>query len=188
MELNGKAWGIAILILFIAISVVLLVAWLGDVDSASGDTASSELPSETVSVKKPSEPADNEINSVLVDELPDERPTRQYIGSCRLTVYNSGEGSWGYATATGARSTHMQTCAVDPSIIPYGYIVIIVDKDGEEHRFRAVDCGGFSGKWVDIFFDDSEAHGIQWLDECFGGDFGEVWIEEPYCPTIEMGA
>jgi len=184
MELNGKAWGIAILIIFIAISVVLLVAWLGDVNGTNDDTASTELPSETVSVKQPSEPADNELQSVLVDELPDERPARHYIGECRLTVYNAGEGSWGYATATGARSIHMQTCAVDPSIIPYGSVVIIIDKDGEEWRFRAVDCGNFSGNWIDIFYDGTVKHGIDWLDECFGGDFGEVYWEEEFYPVI----
>ena len=121
------------------------------------------------------EPWEDEMLTEIEAQM--QAPERRYIGKCRLTVYNATENSYGYQTATGVKSQHLMTCAVDPAVIPYGSVVIIVDKDGEEHRFRAVDCGGFTGKWVDVFFDDSEAHGIQWLDECFGGEFAEVWVE-----------
>ena len=107
-----------------------------------------------------------------------EIPPRTYIGNCRLTVYTPSETHWGYATATGAKSAHLMTCAVDPKVIPYGSNVIVIDKDGYEWRFKAVDCGNFSGKWVDIFFDGTEKHGIEWLDECFNNEHAEVWIEE----------
>lgn len=99
------------------------------------------------------------------------------IGLCRLTVYTPSEGSWGYSTATGEKSVHLMTCAVDPKVIPYGSNVIITDKDGEEWRFKAIDCGNFKGNWIDIFFDGTERHGIEWLDEVFGGEFAEVRIE-----------
>ena len=104
-------------------------------------------------------------------------PERTRIGRCRLTVYTPNEGGWGYATATGVRSQHMMTCAVDPTVIPYGSNVIVIGKDGYEWRVRAVDCGNFRGNWVDIFYEDSVKHGIEWLDEAFGGDFAEVYIE-----------
>lgn len=107
-----------------------------------------------------------------------EIPPRTYIGNCRLTVYTPTETHWGYATATGARSAHLMTCAVDPKVIPYGSNVIIVAKDGSELRLKAIDCGNFKGKWVDIFFDGTERHGIEWLDECFNNEHAEVWIEE----------
>ena len=112
-------------------------------------------------------------------EVIDDAYTMKEIGRCRLTVYTPSETSWGYATATGKTSMHLMTCAVDPSIIPYGSNVIITDKDGEEWRFKAIDCGNFSGNWIDIFFEGTEKHGIEWLDEVFGGDFGDVRIEVP---------
>lgn len=99
------------------------------------------------------------------------------IGRCRLTVYTPHEGSWGYTTATGKKSMHLMTCAVDPNVIPYGSNVIITCKDGSELRLKAIDCGNFKGNWIDIFFDGSERHGIEWLDEVFGGDFANVRIE-----------
>ena len=122
----------------------------------------------------------NEEKWVYVPEpiVEAEIPPRTYIGNCRLTVYTPTESHWGYATATGATSAHLMTCAVDPKVIPYGSNVIVIDKDGYEWRFRAVDCGNFSGDWVDIFFDGTLRHGIEWLDEVFNGDFAEVWIEE----------
>lgn len=110
-------------------------------------------------------------------EVIDDAFLNKYIGRCRLTVYTPHEGSWGYATATGEKSMHLMTCAVDPKVIPYGSNVIITDKDGEEWRFKAIDCGNFKGNWIDIFFDGTERHGIEWLNEVFGGDFANVRIE-----------
>lgn len=112
-------------------------------------------------------------------EVIDDSFLNKYIGRCRLTVYTPSEGSWGYATATGEKSQHLMTCAVDPNVIPYNSIVVITDKDGEEWRFKAIDCGNFKGNWIDIFFDGTERHGIEWLDEVFGGDFANVRIEVP---------
>jgi len=117
---------------------------------------------------------------VLVAPEPEvvaEVPPRKFIGTCRLTVYTPDESSYGYQTATGVRSQHLMTCAVDPSVIPYGSNVIIKCADGSEWRLKAVDCGGFSGRWIDIFFDGSELGGIYWLDEVFGGDHADVYVE-----------
>lgn len=117
--------------------------------------------------------------SQIYFEVIDDSFLNKYIGKCRLTVYTPHETSWGYVTATGKKSMHLMTCAVDPKVIPYNSIVVITDKDGEEWRFKAIDCGNFSGNWIDIFFDGSEKHGIEWLDEVFGGDFANVRIEVP---------
>ena len=120
------------------------------------------------------EPWEDEMLAEIEAQM--QPPERRYIGTCRLTVYTPTESSWGYQTATGRKSEHLTTCAVDPTVIPYGSTVIVIDKDGEEWRFGAADCGGFTGKWVDIFFDGTELGGIGWLDEVFG-EFAEVWIE-----------
>ena len=57
-------------------------------------------------------------------------------------------------TSTGTLATSGRTVAVDPTVIPYGSIVMI---DG--HEYIAEDTGGaIEGKRVDIFFDNhSEA-------------------------------
>ena len=106
-----------------------------------------------------------------------ETPPRTHIGKCRMTVYTPTETHWGYTTATGVKSQHLMTCAVDPKVIPYGSNVIVIGKDGAEYRYKAIDCGNFKGKWVDIFFDGSIRHGIEWLDENLG-EWADVWIEE----------
>ena len=192
MSNQDKGWGTIIICAFALVSVVV-IAMAAVKSCRAKDESSSEAPKDNPSVvamgdatspytraadekgKDEREPWEDEMLAEIEAQM--QPPERQYIGKCRITVYNATESSWGYQTATGRKSEHLTTCAVDPKVIPYGSVVIIVDKDGEEHRFRAVDCGGFTGKWVDVFFDDSEAHGIQWLDECFGGEFAEVWVE-----------
>lgn len=187
---RDDGFGAAVLAAFILVCVVVIFM-------AAAKSCNEEPPEDTVDTPVGTmpvattthEPEEREWEAEFraqVSAQVDVQPERTYIGLCRLTVYNAEESHHGYNTATGAKSRHMMTCAVDPGVIPYGSVVIVVDRDGEEHRFKAVDCGDFRGKWVDIFFDGTERHGIEWLDECFGGDFGEVWIEEPYCPTIEM--
>ena len=187
MRNEQKSWGTMVICAFAVVSLIVIgVATFRSCSKQNDESASEPLPAveEVVEVTAPApvekETDEYEWEAEFREQIEEQMqaPEREYIGRCRLTVYNSTESSWGYATATGAKSQHLMTCAVDPKVIPYGSIVIIVDKDGEEHRFRAVDCGGFSGKWVDIFFDDSVSHGIQWLDECFGGEFAEVWYEE----------
>ena len=189
---DENSWKTMIIVAFALVSVVA-IAMTAVKSCRAKDESSSEAPKDSPSVVAMSDATspytrvadekgedEHEWEAEFREQIAaqvDHAPARKYIGRCRLTVYNSTESSWGYATATGAKSQHLTTCAVDPKVIPYGSVVIVVDKDGEEHRFRAVDCGGFSGKWVDIFFDDTEAHGIQWLDECFGGEFAEVYAE-----------
>ena len=163
------SWKAAVLTAFIAVGVICVI--MAAFKSCRADEEKAPEPA----------PAAEEFEApaeYIEPEVKAEIPPRRYIGSCRLTVYNAEESRWGYRTATGATSAHLMTCAVDPKVIPYGSNVIVIDKDGEEHRFKAVDCGGFTGRWVDIFFDGRIAAGIDWLDECFGGDYAEVYIEE----------
>lgn len=88
------------------------------------------------------------------------------IGQFRITVYtpSSDGGKWGYATATGVKSEHLQTCAVDPKVIPLGSVIEI-----NGLRLKAVDVGGgVKGNIVDIFFDGSTSEAKEWIS-----DFGE---------------
>lgn len=98
------------------------------------------------------------------------------IGRCRLTIYTPTETHWGYTTATGVRSEHLKTCAVDPRIIPYGSTVILKAGDSEL-RLKAVDCGNFRGKMIDVFYDGSVSDGVNYLINTFGSEYTEVWIE-----------
>ena len=184
MSNQDKSWGTLVITACVCVSIVLIVfasvkRCSKEIESASEEEAVTVamVIDDTTDEKGEDEYEwEAEIREQIAAQV-DVAPERQYIGKCRITVYNATESSWGYQTATGRKSEHLTTCAVDPKVIPYGSNVIVVDKDGEEHRFRAIDCGGFSGKWVDIFFDGSEKHGIEWLDECFGGEFAEVYVE-----------
>ena len=98
------------------------------------------------------------------------------IGRCRLTIYTPTETHWGYTTSTGVRSEHLKTCAVDPRIIPYGSTVILKAGD-TELRLKAVDCGNFRGKMIDVFYDGSVSDGVNYLINIFGSEYAEVWIE-----------
>lgn len=99
-----------------------------------------------------------------------------YIGNFNLTVYTPYESSWGYKTATGKRSRHLNTCAVDPSVIPYGTIIYI---NGVE--FEAIDCGpGIKGHRIDIFFEGSVKEGVKWLEDVIGKDTGKGYHARVY--------
>jgi 3D (Asp-Asp-Asp) domain-containing protein len=81
------------------------------------------------------------------------RSHRQPSGRlARITVYAPDEPRSDYWTrrrrsATGVRLKPGH-CAVDPRRIPYGSTVIVAGR-----KFLAVDCGGFRGWHVDVFFD-----------------------------------
>ena len=98
-------------------------------------------------------------------------PTPQVVslGTCKLTAYcienyphicNDGESS---RTSTGAIPMVGRTCAVDPSVIPYGSEVII-----NGHTYVAEDCGGaIKGNRVDILFathQEALDFGVQYAD------------------------
>lgn len=103
--------------------------------------------------------------------------SRIHIGRCRLTIYTPYETHYGHTTATGVRSEHLATCAVDPKLIRYHSDVILIKSDGTEHRLKAVDCGNFKGKMIDVFYDGSVSDGVSWLISMFGAEYADVYIE-----------
>ncbi|MDH6412049.1 3D (Asp-Asp-Asp) domain-containing protein, partial [Breznakia sp. PFB2-30] len=61
--------------------------------------------------------------------------------------YWPGEDQYGHATATGAIATEGVTVAVDPTVIPYGTVLVI-----NGHEYVAQDCGGeVQENVIDIF-------------------------------------
>lgn len=98
-----------------------------------------------------------------------ERYIKDSLGVFSLTFYVPDE-EWGYQTATGVRSQHLATCAVDPDVIPYGSVIRIEGNNGQVLTLKAVDCGGgIIGNTIDIFWDGSISAGYQWI-----ADFGTV--------------
>ena len=66
-----------------------------------------------------------------------------------LLTIGPGEDQYGSLTSTGVTAVEGKTIAVDPSIIPYGSIVLINGKE-----YVAQDCGGaIKGNKIDIFVD-----------------------------------
>lgn len=124
-----------------------------------------------------SEQSSESSYEIVVESENDEGETnRKHIGRCRLTIYTPNETHWGYATATGVKSAHLRTCAVDPRIIHYGSTVILKSND-KEWRLKAVDCGNFRGKMIDVFYDGAVSDGVSWLISMFGAEYADVYIE-----------
>lgn len=175
-------WEAVLLFLIcIATSIVLIVMFAGKVFGGTPDKSTENESVYTYSEQDESDwiaPEATLTESIVIPSTEDEIPPRIHIGRCRLTIYTPHETHYGYATATGAKSQHLMTCAVDPSVIPYGSNVILIKADGTEHRLKAVDCGNFKGHMIDVFFDGSVAGGVDWLVEIFGEEYADVWIEK----------
>lgn len=106
-----------------------------------------------------------------------ERYIKDSLGVFTLTFYVPDE-QWGYQTATGVRSQHLATCAVDPDVIPYGSVIRIEGNNGQVLTLKAVDCGGgIVGNKIDIFWDGSVASGYKWIAE-FGTVHSVYLLEE----------
>ena len=91
----------------------------------------------------------------------------------RITVYVPDE-EWGYQTSTGVTSRHLQTCAVDPNVIPLGSTVVVYGDNGQVLELLACDIGGgVKGKHIDVFYDGTEAEAYDWLFR-----FGEYQVVE----------
>ena len=66
-----------------------------------------------------------------------------------LLTIGPGEDQYGRLTSTGAIAEEERTIAVEPTIIPYGTIVIIYGME-----YVALDCvGAIKGNKIDIFVD-----------------------------------
>lgn len=128
---------------------------------------------------KGKEPAvDHTERTVIVYQQKQE--AKKNLGKFRVTFYTPYEegGKWGYKTATGVRSQHLKTCAVDPSVIPLGSTIRITGNNGKTLTLKAVDIGGgVRGKTVDIFVDGTQADGFGFL-EAFGESHYVYLLEE----------
>lgn len=94
------------------------------------------------------------------------------LGKFRLSFYTPYEegGKWGFQTATGVKSQHLKTCAVDPSVIPLGSVVRVTGNNGKTLTLKCVDIGGLvKGKTIDIFMDCSQKEGYAFMES-----FGEI--------------
>lgn len=91
----------------------------------------------------------------------------------RITAYIPDE-EWGYRTSTGVTSRHLQTCAVDPNVIPLGSTIVVYGDNGQVLELFACDIGGgVKGKHIDVFYDGTEAEAYDWLFR-----FGEYQVVE----------
>ena len=91
----------------------------------------------------------------------------------RITAYIPDE-EWGYQTSTGVTSRHLQTCAVDPNVIPLGSTVVVYGDNGQVLELFACDIGGgVKGKHIDVFYDGTKAEAYDWLFR-----FGEYQVVE----------
>ena len=102
---------------------------------------------------------------------------KENLGKFRLTFYTPYEDGWGYQTATGVRSEHLNTCAVDSSVIPLGSTIEITGANGKKLTLKAVDIGdGINGKTIDIFFDGGQREGYAFMAEF--GEYREVYMKK----------
>ena len=114
------------------------------------------------------------INEIVLDEPSAEISTYsdyQNLGEFRITYYcpcaKCCEKSDGI-TATGTIATEGRTVAVDPTVIPYGSILVI---DGK--TYVAEDCGSaIKSNKIDIYVDDHQKA----LD--LGVNYFEVFLQK----------
>ena len=100
------------------------------------------------------------------------------LGTFSLTFYTPYEDGWGYNTATGVKSQHLKTCAVDPCVIPYGSVLKITGDNGQVLMLKAIDCGGgIKGNKIDIFMDCSQKEGYSFMAK-FGQIHSVYLLEE----------
>ena len=135
-----------------------------------------------------SEPMDNEEpRFTVVDEVEEpltyEEPELISLGEFKLTAYCSCSiccGRWAHNRpvdeygneivigSSGRTLTAGYSIAVDPTVIPYGTVIVI---DGKE--YEAQDCGGaIKDKRIDVYFDSHE----EALE--FGVQYAEVFVKE----------
>ncbi len=97
------------------------------------------------------------------------------LGTFYITFYVPG-GKWGRQTATQEEPVHLKTCAVDPKLIPYGSVLLVIGQNGQQLILRANDCGKFGGKQLDIFWDKSVDEGYSYFEDF--GEYATVYLLE----------
>ena len=97
---------------------------------------------------------------------PDKQSNSKDLGRFKITVYTPycDDGIWGYQTATGVKSRHLKTCAVDPRVIPLGSEIEV-----NGLKLKAVDTGSaVKGNKIDIFYDGTKKEAKRWVEKEFG--------------------
>lgn len=124
----------------------------------------SEETTTTTAITKPT----TTKSTTTLEEKP--RPNKQSdsknLGSFKITVYTPycDGGVWGYQTATGVKSRHLKTCAVDPKVIPLGSEIKV-----NGLKLKAVDTGSaVKGNKIDIFYDGTKKEAEYWVEKEFG--------------------
>ena len=137
--------------------------------------ASTETTNKEVSTEKTTENKTEytKTNSNIISGFDPNASNVTYMGNFKLTAYCScyscSEG-YGNNTATGRKAQANRTIAVDPSVIPYGTIVVI-ERNGVYYEYVAEDCGGaIKNNKIDVYFDSHST-------ACdFGVRYGNVYI------------
>lgn len=114
---------------------------------------------------------DEVVTEPLEIEIVQQAPSLISLGEFRLTAYCPCKKCCGKddgITATQTIATEGRTVAVDPSIIPYGTVLVI---DG--HEYVAEDCGGaIKGNRIDVYFESHE-EALQ-----FGVQYKEIFLKK----------
>ena len=109
-------------------------------------------------------------NVIKVEKQVKKTSNKKSMGRFKLTGYCACMyccGKTDGITSTGTKAKAGRTIAVDPSVIPYGSVVIINDKE-----YVAEDCGGaIKNNKIDVFFDTHE-DALEW-----GVKYAEVFIK-----------
>lgn len=135
----------------------------------SSEAVSSVASIEPVEIGTMAEPIIELVTEVTTEPI--------YLGEYKLTAYCSCKkccGKWAddrgpeVVGAIGKVLTAGYSIAVDPSVIPYGSIVVIDNKE-----YEAMDCGGaIKGNRIDIYFNSHE----EALE--FGVQYADVYLKE----------
>lgn len=93
-------------------------------------------------------------------------PQMQSLGVFMLTAYcpcTECSDGYGNQTAIGGIAVEGRTVAVDPTVIPYGTVLIINDNE-----YVAEDCGAWiQGNDIDIYFEsheEADKFGVQYME------------------------
>ena len=171
---------IAIILLALAISTTAMISQTSlGIQEKITVTTSNQMTKETTTT----EPSTTEVaeTTTVTNPTTTEKetstkvaviPFKTSLGYFKITVYcpSSDGGRWGYQTSTGAKSTHLKTCAVDPNVIPMGSTIKI-----NGLTLKAVDTGNkVKGNVVDIFYDGTRDEAMAWVSEF--GTRHEVYI------------
>lgn len=149
---------------------LFLLAWIAVGTSPVVYAYLSENTTDEVWIESTEDVLRFDMEEVLVEPLETEKPELVSLGEFRLTAFcacgkcTDGDG----LTALNKPPIEGRTVAVDPSVIPYGTIVVI-----NGHEYVAEDNGGkwIKGNQVDIYFESHEDAKV------FGIQYAEVFIK-----------